>query len=71
MKRHTWIAYYTDGATQYFYCAKDEILDFMSVRSFMELDRVEMVNRPDDNVKHRPLTKEDLLKSINRGEIPG
>lgn len=64
MKNYTWTAYYTDGTTEYFYCKKSEILDYMSVRNFVKLDRVEVMNSADDKVNHRPVNKAELAKGL-------
>lgn len=64
MKNYTWKAYYTDGKWEFFYCKKNEIFDYMSVRNFAKLDRVEIVNNAYDSTKHRAVTKEQLAETI-------
>lgn len=56
MKNETFTAYFTDGTKKHFYCKKNEILDYMSVNEYLKLDHIEILNRADDKVQHRPFT---------------
>ena len=59
----SWKLTFTDGSTIVAYCKKSEILDNITARQFIKLLSIEVINRPSDTTKHRPINKEDLLNS--------
>ena len=57
----TWKINFEDGTCRYDYCKKSEILDNITAREFFKIVSVEMINKGDDKVSHRPLTREQLI----------
>ena len=60
----TFVAHYSDGTEEWFYCKKEQIVEFMSAKHFAMLDHMEIINAGGDNVKHRPITKAQLEKYL-------
>lgn len=51
---------FKDGTYKTYYCRKDELLDWISVRDYKNGVYVEIMNRGSDKVQHRPIKLEDL-----------
>lgn len=65
MKNYLWKVYYTDGTEgAIYYCKKSELLDYLHVREWAKLDRVEIMNNAYDKVNHRPVSKEELTAAL-------
>ena len=60
MKNETWKLNFADGTYLYMYCKKSELLDEMTARQYVNLISAEILNKGDDKVNHRPVTKEEL-----------
>lgn len=58
--RETYKVNLTTGKTFFIYCKRDEILDNITGRDFVNLVSVEVFNRSCDKVNHRPILKEQL-----------
>lgn len=58
----TWIIVYTDEnrLKDVLYCKKDEIEKYITLKQYRELDHIEVMNRRNDKVKHRPIKKEEI-----------
>ena len=63
MSRETYIVRRVDNSFCLIYCKRDEILDNITGRDLVNLKCVEVMNRYCDKVKHRPITKEQLIKN--------
>ena len=53
MKNETFILTLKDGRTQYIYCKKSELLDYISVNDYRNAEKIEFLNRPTDTTKHK------------------
>lgn len=51
---------FKNGAVKNIWSTKDGILDNMTARDYLNLDHIEILNKGYDEVKHRPIKKEDL-----------
>ena len=50
--------------TRYYYGTKAGLVRIISVYEWEHLISIEVLNRTNDNVKHRPITKEQLKKYL-------
>lgn len=58
----TYILYFTNGKTEYLFARKDEFLDYLPAKKWLLLDHAEILNRADDHVKHKPISKAQILR---------
>ncbi len=49
-----------DGSYVPYFCKKEELLNYMTVRHYRDCDHIEIWNRDSDKTKHRIIRKEDL-----------
>ena len=56
----TWKVYFKDGTYTYLYCKKEQILDNITARQYLNMDRAEILNRGDDTVNHKPILPTNL-----------
>lgn len=60
MRNETWKLNYSDGTSTHVYCKKNELLDHITARQYVNLISVEIMNRGDDKADHKPVSKEQL-----------
>ncbi len=58
MKNETFIARFNDGTEKAIYCKKSELKDYMTVREFEKLVDICILNKANDNTKHKTFTLE-------------
>jgi hypothetical protein len=66
MANETFIAKFKNKPSKLIYCKKSELANYLTLSDFIDLKCIEIMNKGSDEVEHRPITPEQLLK-IKKG----